>query len=190
MLMTLERCANSFASSQSSTAYRESAMYHPERGISACIQVPIRCPRVQLPPTKLLWVEAVDSANDALNHTATPANPGNKSPHGMWYGTAAHASVQTPERRDAHATRYDFGSSSASFIRQSGNLVGSPPAYCAACSHGMCCLHHSVRSHGSARRSRRSLQNLLTIIQSCHLRSNLARSSTGSSRGRGYAVRG
>ena len=81
-----------FCIKPSSTAYRESAMYHPERGISACIQVPIRCPRVQLPPTKLLWVEAVDSANDALNHTATPANPGNKSPHGMWYGTAAHAS--------------------------------------------------------------------------------------------------
>ena len=31
-------------------------------------------------------------ANDALNHTATTANAGNKSSREMWYGTAAHAS--------------------------------------------------------------------------------------------------
>ena len=31
-------------------------------------------------------------ANDALNHTTTTANPGNKSLHEMRYGTAAHGS--------------------------------------------------------------------------------------------------
>ena len=30
-------------------------------------------------------------ACDALNHTTTAAKPGNKSPHEMWYGTAAPA---------------------------------------------------------------------------------------------------
>ena len=53
---------------------------------------PIIFPHVQLPPTKSLWVEAIHWANDVLNHTATTANPGNKSPHEMWYETAVHAS--------------------------------------------------------------------------------------------------
>ncbi|CAM9941475.1 unnamed protein product, partial [Laminaria digitata] len=55
-------------------------------GLAACIQAPIIFPRVQLPPRKSLWAEAVYCACDALNHTATTANPGNKSPQEMWYG--------------------------------------------------------------------------------------------------------
>ena len=43
--------------------------------------------------TKSPWAEAVHWATEALNHTATTANPGNKSPHETWYGTAAHASA-------------------------------------------------------------------------------------------------
>ena len=57
-------------------------------GLAACIQAPIIFPYIQLQPTKSLWVAAVHWVCDALNHTATTANPGNKSPHEMWYGTA------------------------------------------------------------------------------------------------------
>ena len=60
--------------------------------LAACIQAPIIFPHVQLPPTESLWAEAVHWSCDALNHTATTANPGNKSPHEMWHGTAAPAS--------------------------------------------------------------------------------------------------
>ncbi|CAM9287200.1 unnamed protein product, partial [Laminaria digitata] len=42
-------------------------------GFAACIQAPITFPRVQLPPTKSLWAEAVHCACDALNHSATTA---------------------------------------------------------------------------------------------------------------------
>ena len=61
-------------------------------GHAACIQAPIIFPQVELPPTKSLWAEAVHWACDALNHTATTADPGNTSPHEMWYGTATPAS--------------------------------------------------------------------------------------------------
>ncbi|CAN0208252.1 unnamed protein product, partial [Laminaria digitata] len=54
-------------------------------GLAACIQAPIIFPRVQLLPTTSLLAEAAHCACDALNHTATTANPGNKSPHDMWY---------------------------------------------------------------------------------------------------------
>ena len=60
--------------------------------LAACIQAPIIFPLVQLPPTESLWAEAVHWSCDALNHTATTANPGNKSPHEMWHGAAAPAS--------------------------------------------------------------------------------------------------
>ena len=59
---------------------------------TACIQRPVISPLVQLPPTESLWAEAVHRSCDALNHTATTANPGNKPPHEMWHGTVAHAS--------------------------------------------------------------------------------------------------
>ena len=39
-----------------------------------------------LPATESLWAEASHWACDALNHTATSANPANKSPYEMWYG--------------------------------------------------------------------------------------------------------
>ena len=61
-------------------------------GLVACIQVPIIFPHVQLRRTKSLWAKAVHWACDALSHTVSTANPGNKSPHEMWYGTAAPAS--------------------------------------------------------------------------------------------------
>ena len=60
--------------------------------LDACIQAPIIFPLVQLPPTEFLWAEAVHWSCDALNHTATTADPGNKSPHDMWHGAAASAS--------------------------------------------------------------------------------------------------
>ena len=53
-------------------------------GLAACIQAPIIFPHVQLPPTKSLRAEAIHGACDALNRTATTANPGNKSPHETW----------------------------------------------------------------------------------------------------------
>ena len=43
-------------------------------------------PNVQLPATESLWAEASHWACDALNRTATSANPANKSPYEMWYG--------------------------------------------------------------------------------------------------------
>ena len=45
-------------------------------GLAAYIQAPIIFPHVQLPPTNSLRAEAVHWACDALNHTATTANPG------------------------------------------------------------------------------------------------------------------
>ena len=60
--------------------------------LAACTQAPITFPLVQLPPNESLWAEAVHWSCDALNHTAPTANSSNKSPHEMWYGTAAPAS--------------------------------------------------------------------------------------------------
>ena len=43
-------------------------------------------PGAQLPATESLWAEASHWACDALNRTATSANPTNKSPYEMWSG--------------------------------------------------------------------------------------------------------
>ena len=43
-------------------------------------------PGAQLTATESLWAEALHWACDALNRTATSANPANKSPYEMWYG--------------------------------------------------------------------------------------------------------
>ena len=43
-------------------------------------------PGAQLPATELLWAESSHWACDALNHTATSANPANKSPYEIWCG--------------------------------------------------------------------------------------------------------
>ena len=43
-------------------------------------------PGARLPATQSLWAEASHWACDALNRTATSANPANKSPYEMWYG--------------------------------------------------------------------------------------------------------
>ena len=56
------------------------------------IQASILVPHVELPPSETLWAEAVHWACEALNHIAKTSNPGNKSPHEMWYGKAAPAS--------------------------------------------------------------------------------------------------
>ena len=40
----------------------------------------------QLPAAESLWAEASHWTCDALNRTATSANPENKSPYDMWYG--------------------------------------------------------------------------------------------------------
>ena len=100
-MLSLERGANSICIKQAFT-YADSPKQNgvveralgiiQNAGLAACIQAPIIFPHVQLPPTKSLWAEAVHWACDALNHTATTANPGNNSPHEMWYGTAAPAS--------------------------------------------------------------------------------------------------
>ena len=58
-------------------------------GLAARIQAPINLPHVQLPLTKSLWAGTVRWANDTLHHTATTADPGNRSRHEMWHGTAA-----------------------------------------------------------------------------------------------------
>ena len=68
-------------------------------GLAACNQAPIVFPHIQLPPTKSLRAEAVHWACDAVNHTATTANPGNRSPHEIWCGTAAPASPHPFLRR-------------------------------------------------------------------------------------------
>ena len=72
--------------------------------LAACIQAPIIFPLVQLPSTESLWAEAVPWSFDALNHTATTADPGNKSPHKMWHGAAAPASPH-PFLRPAYCRR-------------------------------------------------------------------------------------
>ena len=43
-------------------------------------------PGAQFPATESLWAEASHWAYDALNRTATSANPAHKSPYEMWYG--------------------------------------------------------------------------------------------------------
>ena len=53
--------------------------------LAARIQAPILFPHVELPPSKILWAEAVHWAYEALNRTATTFNPGNKSPYEMWH---------------------------------------------------------------------------------------------------------
>ena len=47
---------------------------------------------LELPPTDKLWAEAMKWASEALNRTATTANPESKSPFDMWYGKAEPAS--------------------------------------------------------------------------------------------------
>ena len=99
-MVRLERCANSIASSKNSptpTALNNGGVERAlgiirKAGLAAFLQALIIFPHVQLQPTKSLRTEVVHWACDALNHTAPTANLGNKSPHEMWYGTAAPAS--------------------------------------------------------------------------------------------------
>ena len=53
------------------------------------IQARERFPGAQLPATGSSWAEASHWACDALNRTATPVNPSNKSPYEMWYGSTS-----------------------------------------------------------------------------------------------------
>ena len=57
---------------------------------AALIQAKIVFGHVQIPKTDKLWAEAMHWACEQLNHTASSANPDNKSPNEMWFGTAAH----------------------------------------------------------------------------------------------------
>ena len=108
-VVSLENCANSLASSRYSptpTALNNGGVERAlgiirKAGLAAFLQALIIFPHVQLQPTKSLRTEVVHWACDALNHTAPTANLGNKSPHEMWYGTAAPASPH-PFRRPAH----------------------------------------------------------------------------------------
>ena len=51
-----------------------------EAAQAACLEVPRLFPDVQTPATASLWAEACFWANDALNRSATEANPGSASP--------------------------------------------------------------------------------------------------------------
>ena len=110
-----EKCANRFALSRSqefanADIPKQNGVAERALGImqnaalAECIQAPIIFPLVQLSPTESLWAEAVHRSCDALNHIATTANPGNKSPHEMWHGTAAPASPH-PFHRPAYCRR-------------------------------------------------------------------------------------
>ena len=55
-----------------------------DTALAARIQAPILYPGAPTYPS--LWAEAVSWACNALNRTATTANPDYKSPHEMWYG--------------------------------------------------------------------------------------------------------
>ena len=59
--------------------------------MAARIQAKTIFSHVQLPGTERLWAEAMHWACEALNHTACTANPNNKSPNEMWFGTASPA---------------------------------------------------------------------------------------------------
>ena len=108
MVVSLERCANCIASSRNlQTLTAQKRMVKRALGIiqnevlAAGIQAPIIFLIVQLPPTGSLWAETVHWSCDGLNHTAVTANPGTKSPHEMWHGTADPASPH-PRLRAAY----------------------------------------------------------------------------------------
>ena len=62
--------------------------------LAARIQAQVSYPSAPSYPS--LWAEAVSWACNALNRTATKANPGNKSPYEMWYGSPSLAGEVWP----------------------------------------------------------------------------------------------
>ena len=54
--------------------------------LAARIQASELFPGFDIPEKPSLWAEAVSWACGAYNRTATVANPGNRSPHDMFYG--------------------------------------------------------------------------------------------------------
>ena len=60
---------------------------------AACLEAPGLSPDVQTPATVSLWAEACFWANDALNRSATEANPGRASPWRRFYGEAPPLSM-------------------------------------------------------------------------------------------------
>ena len=56
-----------------------------DTALAARIQAQVLYPGA--PSYTSLWAEAVSWVRNALNCTATKANPGNKSPYEMWYGS-------------------------------------------------------------------------------------------------------
>ena len=57
-----------------------------EAAHAACLEAPRLFPDVQLPSTGRLWTEACFWACERLNRSATTANPGNCSPHELFFG--------------------------------------------------------------------------------------------------------
>ena len=64
-----------------------------EAAQAACLEVPRLFPDVQTPATASLWAEACFWANDALNRSATEANPGRASPWTRFCGEAPPLSM-------------------------------------------------------------------------------------------------
>lgn len=64
-----------------------------EAAQAACLEAPRLFPDVQTPATASLWAEACFWANDALNRSATEANPGRASPWSRFYGEAPPLSM-------------------------------------------------------------------------------------------------
>ena len=56
-----------------------------DTALAARIQAQVLYPGAPSYPS--LWAEVVSWPCNALNRTATKANPGNKSPYEMWYGS-------------------------------------------------------------------------------------------------------
>ena len=56
-----------------------------DTALATRIQAPVLYPGA--PSYTSVWAEAVSRACNALNRTTTKVNPGNKSPHEMWYGS-------------------------------------------------------------------------------------------------------
>ena len=68
------------------------AMILESAALAARIQMPELFPGYSIPEGASLWAEARNWAYDAYNRTATVANPGNRSPHEIFYGVTPQSS--------------------------------------------------------------------------------------------------
>ena len=90
--------------------------------LAARIQAPILFPHVVLPRSETLWAGAVHWECEALNRTAKASNPRNTSPHELWYGKVAPASLH-PFLRPVHCR---WNRQSKSFPRCESNFFLGP----------------------------------------------------------------